>query len=140
MVVERQLSTVAASSSGLDVRQRTLLNEAWIVRQANFPSVVRFDYPLNTLVVSQTGTHCELDCAHCGGRYLRHMVPIWEAQGGAATSCLISGGCDRQGRVPVSHHLDKVMELRSGRVLNWHVGLIDQMELQTILPLSLIHI
>lgn len=108
--------------------------EAWDVRQANFPPVVGFDYPLSTLVVSLTGEQCELDCAHCGGHYLKHMVPVWDADPREATSCLISGGCDSTGQVPVTSQLDHVEQLRSGRIMNWHVGLIGRQEAEAIAP------
>jgi uncharacterized radical SAM superfamily protein len=104
------------------------------VRQCQFPPKIRFDYPLKTLTVSLTGTRCELGCAHCGGHYLRHMVPIWEAEAGEATSCLISGGCDSQGRVPVASHLNLVRNLRPGRVMNWHLGLVGREEMEAIAP------
>jgi len=105
---------------------------AWRVRAANFPPVIGADYPLKTLVVSLTGDRCELDCAHCGGHYLRHMVPVWDADPQGATSCLISGGSDRAGRVPVMSHLDLVERLRPGRIMNWHVGLIRKAEFEAI--------
>jgi uncharacterized radical SAM superfamily protein len=50
------------------------------------------------------------------------------------TSCLISGGCDRSGKVPVTSHLAKVAALRPGRILNWHVGMLDEAEVRTIVP------
>jgi uncharacterized radical SAM superfamily protein len=115
-------------------QERSPFEEAWRTRQENFSPTIGFDYPLRTLVVSLTGDRCELDCAHCGGHYLEHMVPIWEADPQGATSCLISGGCDRQGRVPVTQHLDLVERLRPGRVLNWHVGLIGRPEAEAIAP------
>jgi uncharacterized radical SAM superfamily protein len=108
--------------------------EAWRVRQANFDHVIGFDYPLDTLVVSLTGRRCELDCAHCGRHYLESMIPVWEAQPQGATSCLVSGGCDATGRVPVMEHLETVRELRQGRIMNWHVGLIGQAEAEAIAP------
>lgn len=110
------------------------LQEAWRVREAGFPPVIGFDYPLRTLVVSLTGTRCELDCAHCGGHYLESMVPVWSADPQGATSCLISGGCDGRGRVPVTEHLDVVTRMRPGRIMNWHVGLIGEAEAELIAP------
>lgn len=117
----------------LTTRDRKL-RAAWSIRLENFPPVIRFDYPLNTLAVSLTGSSCELNCAHCGGHYLRHMVPVWEAKATVATSCLISGGCDTRGRIPVTTHLDGVRRLRPGRVMNWHSGLIGQEEAEAIAP------
>jgi uncharacterized radical SAM superfamily protein len=62
------------------------------------------------------------------------MTPIWSAQVQGATSCLISGGCDLSGKVPVTRDLAKVEALRSGRVMNWHVGLIERDEAEAIAP------
>ena len=107
---------------------------AWMVRQAHHPPTIRFDRPTDTLSISLTGQSCALDCAHCGGHYLRHMHPIWDVQVDGYSSCLISGGCDAQGRVPVLPHLDRVRALRAGRLLNWHVGFIAEAEAREIAP------
>ncbi|MCL7455099.1 MAG: radical SAM protein, partial [Anaerolineae bacterium] len=92
-------------------------------------------YPLDTAVLSLTGSQCALDCAHCGAHYLGGMRPIWEAEPDGSSSCLISGGCDLTGRVPVLAHLDRVRAWRQGRQMNWHVGFVDEAEMQTIAPL-----
>jgi uncharacterized radical SAM superfamily protein len=63
------------------------------------------------------------------------MRPIWEAEPDDATSCLISGGCDAAGRVPVLAHLDRVRTWRQGRTMNWHVGFVSEAEMATIAPL-----
>jgi uncharacterized radical SAM superfamily protein len=110
------------------------LGAAWRVRVAHFPPQIAFAYPLDTALISLTGDQCALQCAHCGGRYLCHMQPIWEARPGAAPSALVSGGCDLEGRVPVTEHLDQIAELAAGRRLNWHVGLIDERDMQAIAP------
>ncbi|MFB0545912.1 MAG: radical SAM protein [Anaerolineae bacterium] len=110
------------------------LAQAWRIRRANFPPEIEFDYPLKTAVISLTGSQCALDCAHCGGYYLQSMMPIWRVEAKGATSCLISGGCDKWGRVPVTAHLQEVAALRKGRTMNWHVGLIEAGEIQTIAP------
>ncbi len=111
------------------------LDLAWTVRTANFPMTIGFDYPLDTALISLSGDRCALNCAHCGRRYLRHMQPIWEvADSLAAPSCLISGGCDPLGRVPVTAHLDKIAALRPGKRMNWHVGLIGRAEIEAIAP------
>ncbi len=110
------------------------LQGAWQVRQANFPPEIEFVYPLNTALISLTGHHCDLDCAHCGGYYLQHMAPVWRAEVGRATSCLISGGCDASGRVPVTRYLEQIKAIRQGRKMNWHVGLIEEADLRAIAP------
>ncbi len=110
------------------------LEVAWRVREAHFAPEIRFAYPLDTALISLTGDQCALQCAHCGGQYLCHMQPIWSAEAGGATSALVSGGCDLQGRVPVTEHLERIAAIRDGRRLNWHVGLIDEEDMRAILP------
>jgi len=110
------------------------LEDAWQVRQAHFPPEIEFVYPLDTALISLTGHHCDLDCAHCGGYYLQHMTPIWRAEVGGATSCLVSGGCDASGRVPVTHYLEQIKAIRQGRRMNWHVGLVEEADFLAIAP------
>jgi len=108
--------------------------EAWHIRTTNFPMEIGMVRPRQTLPISLTGTHCALGCAHCAGHYLRGMVDVQHADAAGMTSCLISGGCDEQGRVPVTAHLEQVAALRAGRVLNWHVGFVDEHDIHTIAP------
>jgi uncharacterized radical SAM superfamily protein len=110
------------------------LERAWQARLAHFPMEIEFVNPVDTAVISLTGAQCALDCAHCGGHYLRGMQPIWQARVDGATSCLISGGCDNLGRVPVTAHLEKIKTIRQGRIMNWHVGLIGEDEIRAIAP------
>jgi uncharacterized radical SAM superfamily protein len=118
---------------GLTVEAR--LARAWEVRRAHFADEIVWSYPLDTAVLSLTGAQCGLNCAHCGGHYLSGMKPIWEAEPDSATSCLISGGCDPTGRVPVTAHLERVRAWRAGRTMNWHVGFVSEAEMATIAPL-----
>lgn len=115
-----------------------LLNKAWETRQARFQPQLICYVPARTLPVSVTGTACALNCGHCGGHYLRHMVPVHQAATDqrlpAAASLLISGGCDADGHVPVLPYLDALIALRGTRRLNWHVGLISPEELALIAP------
>jgi len=111
------------------------LERAWAIRRAHFPDEVTWSYPLDTAVLSLTGSQCALNCAHCGGHYLSGMRPIWEVEPNGSSSCLISGGCDLQGRVPVMAHLDRVRAWRQGRRMNWHVGFVSEAEMAAIAPL-----
>ena len=111
------------------------LARAWQVRRAHFAAEITWSYPLDTAVLSLTGSHCALNCAHCGGHYLGGMEPIVSAEPNGATSCLISGGCDPTGRVPVTAHLDRVRAWRQGRTMNWHVGFVGEADMETIAPL-----
>jgi uncharacterized radical SAM superfamily protein len=94
--------------------------------------------PTKTLPVSVTGTACALNCAHCGGHYLRHMTSVDQAAADprlpTCTSLLISGGCDADGRVPVRSHLAALAALKGARRVNWHVGLIGPEDLDVIRP------
>ena len=118
----------------MDTLEQTL-RRAWEVRRTHFPDEITWSWPLDTAVLSLTGSHCALDCAHCGGHYLRGMRPIWDAEPDGSHSCLVSGGCDPAGRVPVLAHLDRVRAWREGRTMNWHVGLVSEAEMETIAPL-----
>jgi len=123
------------------LQQRFLANpdtwrEAWQARCRHHPSVIRFDRPTRTLPISVTGPQCALQCAHCGGHYLRHMRPIEEANPDGATSLLISGGCDAAGRVPVLEHLEAARRLAAGRRLNWHLGLVDEATMRAVAELT----
>ena len=113
------------------------LERAWGVRQARFLPHLGVDDPLDTRAVSLTGASCALQCAHCGGHYLRTMIPIQtlapqDARLEGATSLLISGGCDRTGRVPFSSHLAKLRAVRPGRRFNWHLGLVQEDDLPSL--------
>jgi uncharacterized radical SAM superfamily protein len=93
---------------------------------------VEFVNPKHTLSVSVTGTKCQLNCAHCGGRYLSHMTPIEDlasdekASSSDITSYLISGGCSSRGVVPVIESLDSVNRIghSAGKRVNMHTGLV----------------
>jgi uncharacterized radical SAM superfamily protein len=112
------------------------LESGWAARRAHFPDEIYFDYPVDTAVVSLTGPQCGLRCAHCNAEYLHHMIPVERAaeRVAGAPSLLISGGSDARGRVPVGAHLHEIAALAQGRRLNWHVGLIDEAEMDAIAP------
>lgn len=86
--------------------------------------------------VSVTGDRCALQCEHCGGRYLRGMLPAetperllvlgLELLDQGAAGMLVSGGCDAGGTVPLAPFLDVISRLRSrGLLVNVHTGLLD---------------
>lgn len=108
-----------------------LLARAWKVRQAFFPDRVEFIAPNRTLSVSVTGGSCLLNCAHCAGIYLQDMVPLEKAlssKRGREKSYLVSGGCDRQGKVPLLDHWVELEELSARGFLNLHTGLVNEDE------------
>lgn len=87
--------------------------------------------------VSVTGAACALACDHCDARVLVGMRALgarslWavcaEAAARGARGVLVSGGCDRQGRVPLLRHGADLVRVRRelGLVLRVHPGLADE--------------
>jgi uncharacterized radical SAM superfamily protein len=87
--------------------------------------------------VSVTGAACALQCDHCRSRVLDGMIPV-NGQGlfqlarhlaaNGARGILVSGGCDRQGRVPLLRHVADLKRIRAelGLVIRVHPGLPDE--------------
>jgi uncharacterized radical SAM superfamily protein len=98
--------------------------------------VISFAYPHQTKSISVTGNHCQQDCAHCGGHYLKNMLPISAMEGSTATSFLISGGCDGEGKVPIGGHIAQLKTMKQGRRYNLHVGLLDAQEIEEIAEIA----
>ena len=116
-----------------------LLEKSWQVRRAFFPDRIDFVSPTRTLAVSVTGSSCELDCGHCGGKYLKKMTTLAEAlaagENGKA-SYLVSGGSTTQGRVPLRENLAAIKELAGRGLLNLHTGLVEHEEAELLGELS----
>lgn len=122
---------------------KTLIHDAWQIRKKHFPNEIMFDYPIHTESITLTGLACALDCAHCGGHYLKAMRNVEEIRIHGAMnsnfpfrSALISGGCTLEGKVPFSEHLDFLRQLKQGVRLNFHVGLINDTEVGLLRDLA----
>jgi lipoyl synthase len=109
-----------------------------------FPSLKKMDKPpfsqttsCGTEAVSITGSHCQLNCKHCGGRILQNMtaaetpkalksVAMLMANKGGR-SILISGGADKEGQVPLLDFIQTIKEIRSelGLKVLVHTGLVS---------------
>jgi lipoyl synthase len=116
-----------------------LLERAWEVRRTFFPDSIEFSAPNRTLSVSVTGGHCDLNCAHCAGVYLQHMVPLEKVlpgKKGREKSYLVSGGCTREGRVPLLERWAELKELASRGRLNMHTGLVSDTEAARLSEIS----
>ncbi len=113
-----------------------LIAKAWQVRQRNFPNTVQFDFPARTKAISVTGNQCHLRCAHCNGHYLNSMIPItgWQTRVNRnTTSCLISGGCELNGKVPLVRYLPDIRQIRQSQLrTNLHVGLLEDDEIEQL--------
>lgn len=116
-----------------------LVAKGWDIRQRYFSPVLCVAHPAETQVISVTGTECDLACAHCGGAYLKGMQPLTEAIGSGkplAATCLISGGCTPDGKVPIARHAAKLAALKQDSRFNLHVGLLDEAEIEAIAQIA----
>jgi lipoyl synthase len=90
--------------------------------------------------VSVTGGECALHCNHCDGHYLQHMVPVGAArpvlESREYSSILLSGGADREGRLPLIEQLPFIEWVRrQGIRINAHVGLQSDEDVRVLAPL-----
>ncbi|HID91468.1 TPA: radical SAM protein [Candidatus Bathyarchaeota archaeon] len=87
--------------------------------------------------ISITGRWCALNCKYCYGRYLREMYQATtpaelyalckHLRGRGALGCLISGGFNRNGKLPIDAFLGTIRDIkrRLGLIVSVHVGLAD---------------
>lgn len=90
--------------------------------------------------VSVTGSRCQLGCAHCDGHYLEGMLSAESpddlrilASEMVERGCigfLLSGGCDRNGRIPLRPFAPVIAEIKrnTGLQVSVHPGLLDEDE------------
>jgi len=87
--------------------------------------------------VSVTGAQCALQCDHCQSRVLEGMLPLraaslYDMASGlkerGARGIVVSGGCDRRGRVPLLRHIPDLKRIRSelGLLIRVHPGVPDE--------------
>lgn len=127
-----------------------LLQEAWELRQKNFPKLIHFTVPGGRhydgkyfrnggrfLNVSITGVSCALQCDHCEGEMLKGMIPVRTPEAlkelglrlrrKGVTGLLITGGCNSMGQVPLNLFLPALAYLKSLEFTIYvHTGLADQ--------------
>lgn len=92
------------------------------------------DYP----AISITGNICELQCDHCKGALLRDMIPAETPEqlaykatrlaGEGNQGILISGGCDKEGRLPWQRFIPVIKEIKdtTDLFISIHCGLLDE--------------
>jgi uncharacterized radical SAM superfamily protein len=95
---------------------------------------IKGDYP----AISMTGKKCSLLCEHCRGQLLRTMPAAltpeelvekavrYEKKG--CHGILVTGGCDREGRLPWKEYLTAVKEIKkkTGLFVSAHSGILDE--------------
>lgn len=83
--------------------------------------------------ISITGDRCDLNCIHCRGSLLRPMIPaktpdelisvIKGLERDGMEGALISGGCDKEGRMPWKKFIPALQRLDTPLFLSCHIGL-----------------
>lgn len=123
------------------------------IRDDNFPPRIFFSFPglcsyrtseAGTLskpvfvAVSVTGGECELNCLHCQGKLLQKMPAVVSPPdlyrfaerfaGTGGQGILITGGCDRNGRIPYSGYWEVIRSIKENLALKiaMHTGLVDR--------------
>ena len=77
--------------------------------------------------VSVTGNFCPMNCKHCGGVYLKHMIDVQKMEEFAKVGrkvFLISGGMTKDGKIPFDnrYQLLKSLKERYSLKYNFHIG------------------
>ena len=132
----------------------TISPECMEIRQANFENKIVFHTPgfrvyqtsdhdnlkeSEFVSVSLTGTSCALKCEHCNTRELRGMLDLSRHNGSLYDLCgalvengakgvLVSGGSDRNGKVPILQHVPDLIRIHRelGLAVRVHLGLPDE--------------
>ncbi len=115
------------------------------ILKQNFNGKVSIFIPGNQFTsLSVTGSSCDLNCEHCHTHYLNHMEDVSSEEKlrksldalieKGALGCLVSGGCDSEGRVPILRFSDILKEYKekSSLIFNFHVGLINEEEIEKL--------
>ena len=86
--------------------------------------------------VSLTGSRCELNCKHCGGKLLSRLIPVDSPEKleevarriarGGATGMLVTGGCDADGKVPTATVAESIRRIKqeTDLIIIAHTGFI----------------
>lgn len=94
--------------------------------------------PADFPTISLTGKSCALNCKHCGGLVLETMYPVesserlfelcFKLKSKGALGCLISGGCQANGSVPVEGFLEGIAKVKRelGLTVLVHTGIVDK--------------
>lgn len=131
-----------------------LTTECLEIRRANFGNTITFHAPglrryktdefssqnvIEFASISVTGTACALSCEHCKTNVLHGMADLRRHSGSLFDLCadlaakgargvLISGGSDKQGRIPLLAHVPDMIRIRRelGLAIRVHTGLPDE--------------
>lgn len=132
-----------------DMTNPTLDQYILEILSTNFQNKVNMFIPGRAFKsLSVTGTSCDLHCEHCDNKYLEIMEDVSSEEKFRAVldklvdknaqGCLISGGCDAEGKVPVLQFFDVLKEYRetTDLIFNYHTGLLDDEEIDRLVGLK----
>ncbi len=118
-----------------------LFRAAQDITDKNFNRQIDLFFPNQSFPsISVTGRSCQLNCQHCNRKFLNHMHPITEPSellsfcqrlvSNHGIGCLISGGCDSKGQVPLSPFYPALREIKNTTelFLNVHTGFMTAPE------------
>lgn len=119
--------------------KQKIFHKASEITRKKFGYVIEAYYPSKEFPsISVTGTHCALNCKHCGRKYLESMIHItspkklidfcYEHANNGGVGCLISGGYTLNGMVPLDNFIEAIREVKKNTNLeiNVHTGLVDR--------------
>ncbi len=121
-----------------DVELKELIHRSREISYKNFGQNINFYYTSNHFpAISVTGSACALNCKHCGRILIERLTPAitprelvkaclkFHEQG--STGALITGGCTREGKVPLYHFLDAIKEIKekTDLILIAHTGIVN---------------
>jgi hypothetical protein len=121
------------------------------MRKARSHTTIRSGKQLNFYItshsfpsISLTGSECSLNCNHCGGILLERLIPCKSSKsfismsqkliGYGAKGLLITGGCDKKGKVPVPAMADAIRTIKdtTDLIVVAHTGFINEEEAQIL--------
>ncbi len=94
--------------------------------------------------ISVTGNSCALMCKHCGGKLLEALIPATTCEelekkalvlhGQGAKGILLTGGCDRYGKVPIKRLIPaiKTIKEKTDLLIIAHTGFISRDEAELL--------
>ena len=140
--VDDRLPGYHADSRGLDLR-RKFFDDRIVFHAPGLKKYETSEYNDHNasefVAVSVTGEACALNCEHCKTGVLRGMQDLSSTRKSLYEMCselhdqgargvLISGGSDRQGRVPLKKHIPDMIRIRQqlGMIIRVHPGLPDE--------------
>lgn len=118
-----------------------LFRTARNITDHNFNQQIKLYFPNQSFPsISITGGRCQLNCQHCSGKFLQHMNSITkpsallsfcqELAANKGIGCLISGGCDSKGQVPLKPFFPIFTKIKhtTELFLNVHTGFLTAPE------------